>query len=138
MSKMLTIHPYLIGKVWVFDDPGTGLKEEAFVLGMSEMITRVIETRGIPEAGSGFDLQFSDSPFDGFDAMVVRDTSEDGGTWYEGEVLGLPMRGWLCPALFLYFETAPERIYMAARALSPGVNPVWTPLGSRIRQFFSP
>lgn len=138
MTTVLTIHPYLIGNTWVFDDPRTGLKEEAFVLGMSEMITRVTELRGIPEAGSGFDLHFADSPFDGFDTVVVRDIPDAGGTWYQGEVMGLPMRGWLCPALFLYFATAPERIYMAARALSPGVSPVWDPEGVPTRQFIAP
>lgn len=35
-----------------------------------------------------------------------------GGNWYWNESLG--MEGWLCPALFKYFDTAPERIYAQA------------------------
>ena len=55
--SLLTIYPYLLGDTWVFDDPKTGLKEEAFVLGMSEMITRLAEAKGIPNAAHGFTLQ---------------------------------------------------------------------------------
>ena len=40
---MLTIHPYLLHETWVFDDPRTGLKEEAFVCGATEMISRLVE-----------------------------------------------------------------------------------------------
>jgi hypothetical protein len=32
-----------------------------------------------------------------------------GGNWYYSRDLGI--EGWLCPALFRYFEAAPERIY---------------------------
>jgi len=49
----LTIYPYLLnGSCWVFDDERTGLKEEAFVLGMSEMISSVVEAKAIPNASN--------------------------------------------------------------------------------------
>ena len=48
---VLTIYPYLLGQTWVFDDPRTGLKEEAFVLGMAEMISRLVKAKAIPHAG---------------------------------------------------------------------------------------
>ena len=41
-----TIYPYRLGDCWVFDDARTGLKEEAFVLGSSEMMTRLVEAKG--------------------------------------------------------------------------------------------
>jgi hypothetical protein len=44
---VLTIFPYLLGQTWVFDDPRAGLKAEAFVLGMTEMISR----SGAPRPG---------------------------------------------------------------------------------------
>jgi hypothetical protein len=138
MPDVITLYPYRIGATWVFDDPRTGLKEEAFVLGMSEMITRVIQERSIPEATFGFDLHFSDAPFDGYDVVVTRDNPWAGGMWYDGDILGEPMRGWLCPALLLYYATAPERIYMAARPLSAGVSPIWEPEGAPTRQFMAP
>jgi hypothetical protein len=37
------------------------------------------------------------------------------------------MECWLCPALELYFESAPPRIYVKAAPLPAGVNPIWNP-----------
>lgn len=52
--RVLTLYPYLLnGTCWVFDDERTGLKEEAFVCGMSEMISRVVEAKGVPNAARG-------------------------------------------------------------------------------------
>ena len=61
----LTIYPYMLNDTyWVFDDPRTGLKEEAFVLGASEMISRVVEAKGIANAAQGFALTFDAAPFE--------------------------------------------------------------------------
>jgi len=139
---MLTLYPYLYeSTVWVFDDERTGLKEEAFVLGMTEMISRLVEHKRIPDAAKGFAMTFSDQPFEGHDAelhwiqkdgqQVVPD--QDGnaspltGNWYRGVVVGQEMDGWLCPALGLYFETAPMKIYVRADPLPRGINPIWEP-----------
>jgi hypothetical protein len=136
----LTIYPYLLGNTWVFDDARTGLKEEAFVLGMTEMISRLVETKGIPQAAKGFKLQFGSEPFDGADAELqwVQKSSgsqtlpgKDGsasqffGNWYKGTVAGVEMEGWLCPALGLYFNAAPSRIFVMAAPLPEGIDPIW-------------
>lgn len=137
--KTLTLYPYLQGNTWVFDDPRTNLKEEAFVLGSSEVLTRLVEAKAIPDAGKGFTLHFADHPFDGFDvalrwlrsddAQVVPgqdgSASQVAGNWYGGVVAGQEMNGWLCPALGLYFGAAPARIFVRADPLPPGVDPVW-------------
>ena len=68
---MLTIYPYRLGPCWVFDDARTGLKEEAFVLGSSEVLTRLVEAKKLPKAVKGFALHFGDEPFDGFDAEKI-------------------------------------------------------------------
>jgi len=134
-----TIYPYLLGNTWAFDDPRTGLKEEAFVLGMSEMISRLVETRAIPQAATGFTLQFCEGPFDGADTelrwlrsgdpevLPGKDGSatQNFGNWYRGNVDGQEMEGWLCPALGLYFKTAPARIFVKAEPLPAGVDPIW-------------
>ena len=105
---MLTLFPYLLRSTWVFDDVRTGLKEEVFVLGMTEMISRLVETKGIPNATKGFALSFSDQPFDGYDAelkwlssdesQVVPDqdgnASAPAGNWYRGLIAGEEMAGW--------------------------------------------
>jgi Family of unknown function (DUF6717) len=42
--------------------------------------------------------------------------SDMGGNWYYSEKFGL--EGWLCPALFKYFESAPKEIYVQCKAKS--------------------
>ena len=130
-QRILTLYPYLYpgaDDCWVFDDERTGLKEEAFVLGTSEMISRVVEQKKIPNAAKGFLLSFSDQPFDGHDVerRWVR-SQVGGGDWYEGDVLGEYMENWLCPALLLYFEKPPKRLYVKCDPLPAGVNPLWEP-----------
>ena len=70
-QRVLTLYPYLLdGTCWVFDDERTGLKEEAFVLGMTEMISRAVDGKGVHDAAKGFALSFSDEPFDGHDVEL--------------------------------------------------------------------
>jgi hypothetical protein len=135
----LTIYPYRLRTCWVFDDARTGLKEEAFVLGASEMLTRLVEAKGIARAELGFAMHFSDAPFDGYDAELTWLRSDDSqvvpgkdgsasqvfGNWYRGVVAGEVMQGWLCPALGLYFRAAPARIFVKAEPLPAGVDPIW-------------
>ena len=84
-KRILTLYPYIYPGTdcWVFDDARTGLKEEAFVEGTSEMITRVVEHKKIPRASKGILLSFSDEPFDRHDVerRWVRGDAED-GNWY--------------------------------------------------------
>jgi hypothetical protein len=124
-----TIHPYqLEDGTWVFDDPDRGLKQEPFVLGMSEMLTELAAR-----------LSLSDSPGDpprkvlevtfAADEASDSDTrpsakldwllSQNGGNWYRGTIYApnfgcVQMIGWLCPALFKYFNRAPTTIYVHA------------------------
>ena len=149
----LTIYPYLLnGSCWVFDDERTGLKEEAFVLGMSEMISKVVEAKEIPNATQGFALSFDAIPFGHDVALTWLSPSEAAaalnypptdipvfGNWYRGDVRGQDMIGWLCPALFLYFEHAPKTIYAKAENLPAGVDPLWHVEASdpRARRFVS-
>ena len=136
---LLTIYPYRLRNAWVFDDARTGLKEEAFVMGMSEMITRLVEAKRIADAERGFALTFAAEPFENADvelswlrcgdpeAAPGRDGTAASffGNWYEGVVAGERLEGWLCPALSLYFLAAPRRIYLKAEPLPAGVDPIW-------------
>lgn len=57
---VLSLYPYLLnGTCWVFDDERTGLKEEAFVMGMTEMISRVVEAKGLHDAEGGVDCRLT-------------------------------------------------------------------------------
>ena len=104
------ISPYFADGTWVFDDPSVDLKKEPFVLGIPEMIdTLLVE---IPDPKNGFRLLFSDQPFPNYQTKIVWVRADGAGNWYRFE--DTEMEGWLCPALFKYFEKAPKEIYVKA------------------------
>lgn len=107
---MRVISPYWAEGTWVFDDPAVGLVKEPFVLGVPEMIDLLV--KDIPDARDGFRLLFSALPFPGFQMVISRVREELGGNWYALD--DPPMEGWLCPALFQYFDDAPGSIYVRA------------------------
>jgi hypothetical protein len=74
-------------------------------------------------------------PFDDHDAVMEAGAADMGGTWYRGLVAGEQMEGWLCPALFLYFEQAPPRLYVKAEPLPAGVQPIWDATDAVTKQF---
>lgn len=135
----LTLYPYLLdGSTWVFDDARTGLNEEAFVLGATEAITKLVAIKKIPNAESGFALTFAGEAFEGRDAELqwLRADPSGTGNWYETTLDGERHELWLCPALFCYFESAPERIFVKAEVLPIGVDPHWSPgAGETARRF---
>jgi len=47
------------------------------------------------------------------------------GNWYSGIVANEVMECWLCPALFLYFNEAPARLFVRADQLPKGIDPIW-------------
>ena len=111
-NSIMVIHPYRYEGMWVFDDSSVGLTREPFVSGADAVIDRMVES--IPGAENGFNLVFSGESFPGYDLKLDRRKSESGGYWYYSSEL--KMEGWLCPALFKYFEEAPEVLYAQFRA----------------------
>lgn len=75
--------------------------------GADQIIERMVQ--GISGAQAGFTLLFSARPFPGHQSTFEWRRSDMGGNWYYSVDLGI--EGWLCPALFKYFESAPERLY---------------------------
>ena len=71
-------------------------------------------TADIPNARNGFRLLFSASPFPGYQKRLTWKREEMGGNWYGND--DPPMEGWLCPALFRYFNQAPKELYVKAEA----------------------
>jgi hypothetical protein len=114
MNVLRVISPYKHEGLWVFDDPTVSLVREPFVAGADRIIDRL--TASIPDAESGFRLIFSHQPFPGHMIDLEWRREESGGQWYECP--GFAMEGWLCPALFLYFDRAPKRLYAKAEARS--------------------
>jgi hypothetical protein len=108
MNSLLVIHPYKQNGVWMFDDPSVGLVREPFVAGADEALDRMVE--GIPNAESGVTAVFSAQPFPGFQHEFEWRREEYGGNWYYSAEYD--MEGWLCPALFNYFDAAPQKLFV--------------------------
>jgi hypothetical protein len=116
MNSMLVIKPYRDHGTWVFDDPAVGLMREPFVAGVPAMIDWLV--REIPGPEKGFRLIFSANPFPGEQAVFTRDRSESGGTWYRSAAPKPVMEGWLCPALFKYFDQAPRELHVRVEEIN--------------------
>jgi hypothetical protein len=111
MNTINVIAPYRYLGMWVFDDARVGLVQEPFVSGADTMIDRVVGD--ISDAEHGFTLVFSATPFPGHQLKLDWRRADGGGNWYYSA--DLDMEGWLCPALFRYFEEAPREIYIQVR-----------------------
>ncbi|MEM1057976.1 MAG: DUF6717 family protein [Verrucomicrobiota bacterium] len=112
MNAIMVIHPYKHNGMWVFDDESRGLDKEPFVFGADAIIELAV--KDIPNAGEGFNLIFSAIPFPGHQFSFQRREAEAGGYFYYSHQLD--KKGWLCPALFKYFEKAPPMIYAQFKA----------------------
>jgi hypothetical protein len=114
MNSIRVIAPYKYEGMWVFDDAAVGLVREPFVAGIDTMIDRLVAS--IPDAEQGFRLVFSATPFPGHTVKLEWKREETGGNWYYCPQFGI--EGWLCPALFKYFEKAPLQLYGRAEGKS--------------------
>jgi uncharacterized protein DUF6717 len=124
-NALLVIEPYRsTAGGWAFDEPRLGLKREPFVLGIPEMIDKMVA--GIPGSQKSVRLIFSQQPFPGSSSRLDRIREENGGNWYRSEEYR--MEGWLCPALFKFFPRAPRHIYVKAESMDP---PPRSPGGTR-------
>ncbi len=112
-NVILVIAPYWYQGTWVFDDPDAGLKREPFVAGVPEMIDLLV--KDIPDAKSGFRLLFSANPFPGYQKKLTWLRGDMGGNFYRLD--DPPMEGWICPAMFRYYKSAPQALYVKAEAL---------------------
>ena len=112
MNAIGIIAPYKYEGMWVFDDAAAGLTREPFVSGIDKMIDLAVAD--IPNADRGFRLLFSATPFPGYTWKLEWRREEFGGNWYYAPQHKI--EGWLCPALFKYFDQAPAELYCRAEA----------------------
>jgi hypothetical protein len=115
-NQINVIAPYWLDSVqtWVFDDERVGLVQEPFVSGADTFLTYL--AKDIADARHGFRLLFSAAPFPGYQQKLIWDRGEMDGNWYRSDELAI--EGWLCPALFLYFDEAPAELYVRAEPLT--------------------
>lgn len=107
------ISPYKVQGIWAFDDDAKGLVREPFVDETNGFIDAL--TANIPGAEEGFRMLFSAKPFPGYMLSFRKVKEEYEGNWYACDQLG--GEGWLCPALFKYFEVAPDQIFVKAESV---------------------
>lgn len=108
MNSLMVISPYKWNGMWVFDDPAVGLTKEPFIAGIDTLIDKA--TANVPDAPHGFRAIFSASAFPGADFKLEWRREQSGGNWYYSPQF--QQEGWLCPALFKYFASAPREIYV--------------------------
>lgn len=107
-NSIFSIKPYKYEGTWVFDDERVGLVKEPFLMGIPEMIDEVLLNRKITT--EAFTVFFSSTGFPEADLVLEKQEEESGGTWYLNK--SNESRGWLCPALFLYYKIAPKQIFV--------------------------
>jgi hypothetical protein len=110
-NSLMVISPYKCSGIWMFDDASAGLVREPFVERVNDFIDTL--AANIPNAENGIRLLFSAKPFPGWALSFKKVKEEDEGNWYSCNELG-GESGWLCPALFKYFDPAPEELYVKA------------------------
>lgn len=112
-NALQIIFPYRERGTWMFDDESAGLVREPFVYGMDTMLSVMAgrmmggKVKGLTK---GVKLVFLHLPFpEAVELIWVRE--DVGGNWYRCPELD-DRQGWLCPALFKYFEKAPPLLYV--------------------------
>ncbi|HTE18814.1 MAG TPA: DUF6717 family protein [Armatimonadota bacterium] len=109
-NSLRVIHPYRLAGTWGFDDPATGLAREPFVAGIDDLLDRKAREVG---AGDELTLTFAERAFPGANVHLEWIRDEEGGAWYyDAEA---DAEGWLCPALYRYFDEAPEALWLQIR-----------------------
>ncbi len=114
-NSLRVIFPFKQGGIWMFDDEATSLVHEPFVGNVNRFIDWL--TREIADAEAGFCLIFSVKPFPGYGMMLKHVKEEYEGNWYACNELE-DETGWLCPALYKYFPTAPATLFLKAETRS--------------------
>jgi uncharacterized protein DUF6717 len=139
-NSLMVIKPYQWEGLWVFDDENTGLVKEALVAGTDKILEGLCNFNNIPleSAKKGFRLIFSETPFPGWQLHAKHDKADVGdgdlgsdqvfGNWYEvvdmldhtgkSQQYVKGMKGWLCPALFKYFDHTPKNLYAKAEEIA--------------------
>jgi hypothetical protein len=111
-NAVYSIRPYRWQNQWVFDDERVALVKEPFVMGIPEIIDRAVAH--LPNPQQGFTVLFNATGLPGADIILTKLEEDAGGNWYQCSRTG--MKGWLCPALYKYYATAPDTLYIKISA----------------------
>ncbi|MBK8916329.1 MAG: hypothetical protein IPM64_17330 [Phycisphaerales bacterium] len=92
------------GGVWAFNDSTRGLRAEPFVGETNRAIDRHAGGRDMVT------ILFSGGPIPGSQLRLDRISADAHGSWWTPSDGG--EQCWLCPALYQYFDSAPESIHV--------------------------
>jgi hypothetical protein len=70
----------------------------------------------IPDAEEGFRLTFSSRQFPEYQKKLDWVRGDMDGNYYK--IDDPPMEGWICPAMFKYYDKPPAELYVKAEPLS--------------------
>lgn len=110
MNEINVIKPYRYGPGWVFDDAEKGLTREAFVAGADSVMDLFADELGGVDT---FYLTFSAKNFPSHQYRFDWVGEMNAGNLYRHADTGLT--GWLCPALYKYFDETPASIYVSIK-----------------------
>ena len=113
MNALYAIQPYRDHGVWVFDDQARGLLAEPLVAGIPQLLELALTEAGL-NPGLPFTVLFSDHPFPSHQFALTYEFDEAGGAWYKRG----KQTGWLCAALYKYFDHPPDSLYVRLQAVS--------------------
>ncbi len=118
MNTIGMIEVYKYNGIWVLDDEATSLYREPFVSGADTIIDNMVNE--IPNAEKGFLCIYSKNSFPTYQYQLKLKTRGNvtTGNWYTCKELGID--GWLCGALYKYFEVEPESIYLQVKESTHG------------------
>ncbi|MEN9259759.1 MAG: hypothetical protein Q6L60_02250, partial [Thermostichus sp. HHBFW_bins_43] len=106
-AKTMKLNLYKNGNSnWMFNDTSKDLYAEPFVEGSSEIFDCIAEQCNYK---NNMCIEFGDC-LEQWDYKLELIKKENGGAWYYCE--DLDMSGWLCPALYKYFDYTPDVIYI--------------------------
>lgn len=116
MNSIFTIEPTRSRfGVWSFDDASTELVGEPFVGETNVLIDKMVEERQLnpKRAARGVCVFFSHLPFPDYQVELILEETSQFGSTYRCDKFDL--NPWLCPALFKYFPSAPDKLYASVK-----------------------
>ena len=102
---------YKIGKTWFFDDENRKIFREAFVLGASELIQSMLDSKNIKKR-KNIIVIFSTQRIPNYDILLTCTDNEDvlpTSAWYVDEQGN---KCWLSPAQLAFFDGVAHQIYI--------------------------
>lgn len=118
-NALFTIEIYRHAGTWCFSDEQRELLHEPFVLGIPEIINKVIKDKYDCVKNISYRVTFSSNPFPSCVFYLLQHEPECNGYWYSLQKANDLVKhkdktlcGWLCPATLKFFPFFPPEIFI--------------------------